>query len=201
MNQTGGRKHISAIETAIINELIIEYHIITRQPLYTHQDDAVACYDRIVINNVILSSRKYLIPNNVCKVINLAPKKMVYKTQSQSHTSKRSHSHTNDLPFHGGGQGSCNRGTLWNFISIPLMEVIDKLTPSCTIKPPSSDKIWKLKMFGFVDDRKHYVNLILQHIKKSLEKAISKSLNMWDELLSFVGGKLEMSKCGFYVLQ
>ena len=31
LNQTGGRKKMSAVETATINELIIEYHRLTRQ--------------------------------------------------------------------------------------------------------------------------------------------------------------------------
>ena len=56
-------------------------------------------------------------------------------------------------------------------------------------------------MLGFVDNKRHYVNLILQHIKESLEEVMFKSVNMWEELLSFVGGKLEMPKCGFYVLK
>ena len=79
INQAGGRNDMPAIETATINEMIIEYHRITRQPLCTHQDDAAACYDRIVMNNAIISNCKYLIRDNVCKVNNLAQKHMVYK--------------------------------------------------------------------------------------------------------------------------
>ena len=56
-------------------------------------------------------------------------------------------------------------------------------------------------MLGFVDDKRHYDNLTLQHNKESLEEVISKSVNMWEAILSFVGGKLEMFKCGFYVLR
>ena len=56
-------------------------------------------------------------------------------------------------------------------------------------------------MLVFVDDKRHYVNLILQHLQESLEEAMNRSVNMWDELLTFVGGKLEMSKCGFYTIQ
>ena len=103
---------MSATETATINELVIEYHRITRQPLCTHQDDDAACYDRIVISNEIISSRKYLIPDNACKLNNLAQKHMVYKTQLQSYISKHSCTHTNELPFYGGGQGTDNGGTL-----------------------------------------------------------------------------------------
>ena len=54
--QTGGRKGMSAIETVTINELIVKYHRITRQPIFIHQDDAATCFDRIIMNNAILSS-------------------------------------------------------------------------------------------------------------------------------------------------
>lgn len=81
------------------------------------------------------------------------------------------------------------------------MEVIDKLAAECTIKPPTSPGTWKLKMLGFVDDKRHYINLILQQLKEPLEEAMIKSVNIWNELLTFVGGKLEMKKCGFYQLQ
>ena len=91
-----------AIETATINELVIEYHRNIRQPLCTRQDNTVSYYDRIVMNNDRISSRKYLIPDNAYKGNSLAQKKMVYKTQSQNHKSKHSYTHTNNLPFHGG---------------------------------------------------------------------------------------------------
>ena len=155
------------------------------------------------MNNTITSSRKYLIPDNTCKVNNLAQKKLYTKpnhkvTHQNIVTLIRMNYH---FIVGGGGQGSGNRKSLWSFIGILLMEVKYKIVPGCTINPPSSDKILKLKMLGFVDDKRHYVNLILQHIKESLKEAMSKSVNMQEELLSFVGGKLIMSKCGFYVLQ
>ena len=38
---TGERKDMSAIETLTLNELIIESHRLTKQPLCIHQDDAM----------------------------------------------------------------------------------------------------------------------------------------------------------------
>ena len=55
---------MSAIETTTINELIVEYHRITKHPICIHQDDAAVCFDRIIMNNAILSSIKYAIPDN-----------------------------------------------------------------------------------------------------------------------------------------
>ena len=69
------------------------------------------------------------------------------------------------------------------------------------MKPPRSNLTWNIKMLAFVDDKRHYVNLILKHHKESLEEAMNRSVNMWDKILTFVGGKLEISKCGFYTIQ
>ena len=58
---------MSTIETTTINELIVEYHRITRQLICIHQDDAAACFDRIIMNNAILSSSKYDLPTTYAK--------------------------------------------------------------------------------------------------------------------------------------
>ena len=126
---------------------------------------------------------------------------MVYKTQSKYYTSTHSYPNTNDIPIHGGGQKSGNGDNLWNLISIQLLEGIDKFAPGCTIQPPKSNTTRNIKIMVFVDDKRHYINLIFQHFQESLEEAINRSVNMCDELLTFVGGKLEMSKYGFYIIQ
>ena len=63
--QTGERKKTSAVERATINALIIEYNRLIRQTLCIHQDDAMGCYDRIIRGHATLSSRKFLIQDNI----------------------------------------------------------------------------------------------------------------------------------------
>ena len=38
--------------------------------------------------------------------------------------------------MHGQGQGAGNDGTQWMFISVPMMEIVDKVAPRDTIKLP-----------------------------------------------------------------
>ena len=65
---------MSAVETATINELIIEYHRLTRQHImYTSRRyDTMGCYDRIIRGYATLSSGKFLILDNICKVHSIA---------------------------------------------------------------------------------------------------------------------------------
>ena len=126
LNQTERRKNTSAVETATINELIIEYHRLKRQILCIHKDDAKRCYDRIIREHSTLSNMKFLIPNNICKVHSIAHNKMKFKTQINNNTSSIEYTNTEDLPIHGIGQGAGNRGTKRNFISVPMMKIVEK---------------------------------------------------------------------------
>ena len=55
-------------------------------------------------------------------------------------------------------------------------------------------------MLGFVDDKKHYVHNILKQLQQTIIEVMQHSIRVWDEILTFVGGKLEMSKCNFCIL-
>ena len=61
-NQTAGQKNMSTVETATLNEFIIETHRLNRYPLSIIQD-----YDRIIRGYTIWISRKFGVPDNVCK--------------------------------------------------------------------------------------------------------------------------------------
>ena len=78
-NATGGRKDMNAIETATLNELIIESHILTRHQLCIHQDDAMGCYDRIIRTHTTINSRKFGIPDNICKLHQTAHDRMGFR--------------------------------------------------------------------------------------------------------------------------
>ena len=101
LKQTGGRKKMSAVETVTINELIIEYHRLTRQTLCIYQDNEIRCYDRIIRGHAPLTRRTFLIPNNICKVHSIAPNKIKFKTQINNKISSIECTNTEDLPIHG----------------------------------------------------------------------------------------------------
>ena len=80
-NQTGERKNFCAVETATIEQLIIKTHGLTKFPLCIHQDDAMGYYGMIIRNHAILNSRKFGIPDNICKVYSIAHNLMQFRTQ------------------------------------------------------------------------------------------------------------------------
>ena len=100
-NATGGRKDMSAIETVTINELIVESHRLTKHPLCIHQDDAMRCYDRIIITHATINSRKFGIPENIYKLHQTVHDKMEFRNQINNNTSKLTYKSTQALPMHG----------------------------------------------------------------------------------------------------
>ena len=123
-NHTGGRKKFFAVEIVTIDQVILETHRLTKFPLCIHQDDAIRCYDRITRSHAILNSRKFGIPDNICKVYNIAHNLMKFRTQINNSISKKNYSSTDKSKCHGAGQGAGNGGTKWTIISIPMIEVV-----------------------------------------------------------------------------
>ena len=150
LNQTGGRKNINAVETATINELVVEYHRLTRQALCIYQDDAMGCYDQIIRGHATWSSRKCFIPDNICKVHSIAHNKIKFKTQINNKISSIEYTHTEGLPIHGIEQGAGNRGTKWNFISVPMMKIVEEIAPGCKLRLPKGDKEWNKHIVGVI---------------------------------------------------
>lgn len=63
-NQWGTKPLCSAEQPALMDEFIIDVYRITSRNIAKLQNDATACYDRMIINLTSLVSRSYHIPNN-----------------------------------------------------------------------------------------------------------------------------------------
>lgn len=73
-----------------------------------HQNNAKEWYDRIIRNYANLNNKKFLIPDNVCKLYSTTQDKMEFKTQCHNVVSKKIYSITKDFLLHEAGQGSGN---------------------------------------------------------------------------------------------
>ena len=194
-NQTGGRRNMSAVETATINEIILDTHRLTKVSLCIHQDDAKACYDQIIRSHAILNSRKFGIPDNICRLYSITHDKMVFKLRINNGIFKGEYRSNKNKKLHGAGQGAGNGGTKWTFISVPMIDTIEKVAPGCVLQLPQSNKTWKIHMLSFVDDKRYYVNSITSKKCSDIIQSMDKSVSSWNELLPFSGGALELSKC------
>ena len=126
---------------------------------------------------------------------------MEFKTQLHNSISKTSYTSTKELPFHGAGQGAGNAGTEWILISVPMIKAAEELTEGCIIKLPQGRATWTIFILGFVDGKHHYVNNFKELVLRQLIDALEKSIRIWDKVLTFVGGQLEMDKNAWYLIE
>ena len=80
--QWGSRPHRNADNVSLIDEVIKEIHRITCKPLVKVQNDATACYDRMICNLSMLCSRAFGVPDKVCQLQANSVSKMEYKIQT-----------------------------------------------------------------------------------------------------------------------
>ena len=136
-NQWGGVPGGSADLVALINEFITETHRLTFHNLVILQNDAKACFDRIINNHSTLHSRKFEIPDKVCKLHSTTLRNIQYRVQTALGIASCHYQNTLKAPAHGSGQGAGLSCTKWVFISVPMMETLEQLNKGCIIMSPN----------------------------------------------------------------
>ena len=136
-----------------------------------------------------------MIPDNICKVHIIDYNKIKFKTQINNKISSIEYINTKEIPKYGIEQGAGNVKTKWNFISVRMIKIIEKVASGCRLRLSTGEKEWKKHIVGFVDDKRHFLNSPHLQIRKSVIRGMEQSVYCWYELLNFSGGELELDKC------
>ena len=139
----GGVPGRSADLVALINEFITETHRLTFHNLVILQDDAKACFYRIINNHSTLHSRTLKIPDKVCKIHSITLRNIKYRVQTALGIASCHYQNTPKAPSHGSGQGAGSLCTEWVFISVPMMETLEQLKKGCIIMSPNKQITWE----------------------------------------------------------
>jgi hypothetical protein len=107
-------------------------------------------------------------------------------------------------PLHGSGQGSGSASTLWLFIGSIVMTIYQDLAAGMQIT--NADVTEKLQEWidGYVDDTSIFTNIDETNeipTAQSIAQQLQSDASIWERLLSATGGKLELTKCFYYILQ
>ena len=123
-------------------------------------------------------------------------------------TSEKSYSWTDEKPLHGPGQGARTASAIWTQVSTLITPLLNQKAPGITFADPSGNLKSTRILDGFVDDTTVWANNFQQltdnsdkqmHLDEIVE-GLQKTAQWWEELLYATGGKLELSKCFFYLL-
>ena len=166
-------------------------------------NDAKACYDRIVMPLALLASQHLGMPTEVCQWYQQLLSKAKYHIQLPDDISTEFYTSTTAQPLHGPGQGSRAAPSLWVLVSSIIMNCMSLKSGGVTSSDPQKQKTTHYIMTGFVDDTTHWINqfdkaITGEYTKDEMYQDTQRTAQCWEQLLYATGGKLELNKCFYY---
>ena len=167
----------------MINEFILDTARIHQQIIAIQQNDASACYDRIIANHVSTNSLREETKKRVCKLRANTLHYTNFHIQTSLGTSKESYSHQ-QYPIHGSGQGSGSAGNEFTFISVPIIKTIEDAHPGWYSTNPNNSNKWETHMSVFVNDSRNFVTTtqITHSNSPELCKLLQYAAQSWEYL-------------------
>ncbi len=159
------------------------------------ENNAIACYDRVIVNLSSAISQAYGVPHEACKAISETLTHMMYHVKTSAGISDGHYKHTIETPVHGIGQGAGWSGPVWTFHTDILVKIMNKQANGFSFDGPRSDMPRTGTVEGFVDDMNAAVNswnseITMEHLQAKLQHDTQK----WTDLIHATGGKLELTK-------
>ena len=150
--QYGGLPGHDCTSITFLEEIRLDYSWVTRTPFANFDNDATACYDRILTLLSSLAGRKFGIHRDVVFVHAKTLEEAQYKLKLATRMTDTAYKHCIAFPIHGTGQGSTNSPMIWTFISCTLFDCHAEKAYAMVFTDPSGDIFVRLNMIGFVDD-------------------------------------------------
>ena len=150
--QYGGRKGRMA-QSAVLNK--IAYYNISHQTLTScalMDDDARACYDRIVTSLSSAECRRWGISHNVANFTNTFIEQQKFHIRSAYGVSNDHYSYSEDEPIQGSGQGVSWAGPRWTCTSNTICNIMDKTNTGMKFEDPTREIVVEKTSDLFVDD-------------------------------------------------
>ncbi len=165
-------------------------------------NDAKACYDRIIMLLATIVSGHFGVPKQARDLQARAIRQTQFHIKTALGISEEYYMDSPQSPLHGSGQGSGSSAPIWLFISSIIMDCFEDIAYGMEMANMNATIKVKQWIDGFVDDTSIFSN----HDDNStddpnvLANKLQHDAREWNALLAATGGKLELSKCFFYIL-
>ncbi|OEU15138.1 hypothetical protein FRACYDRAFT_239817 [Fragilariopsis cylindrus CCMP1102] len=198
--QYGGLPGRDCTSLTYLEELRLDYSLLTRYSLANFDNDATACYDRILMAIASLAGRKYGIHKDIIFIHAQTLEEAEFKLKLSTKISDTTYRHCVKFPIHGTGQGSSNSPMIWCFISSVLFQSHNAKAHGMVFTSPDGDMVVRFNMVGFVDDSTCITGGNANDTLNELLEKMKQDAQLWHDLLWCSGGKLELPKCGYHVM-
>lgn len=204
--QGGSRKGRTATDVYAMKFLSFQMAELTRTPLAVMDNDAKACYDRIVMALASQRCEQIGIPHDACQLLENFLDSAHYHISTTLGVSEQSYRSTTVWKLHGPGQGNQCSPAIWAVVSTLILNTMKSKFPGTTFSDPQSTQIINHHMQAFVDDSSIWVNDFKASIKGTCDDnhlllELQSATQWWEKLLVETGGMLELRKCFYYFIK
>jgi hypothetical protein len=191
-------------DVVVMRQLTLATAKMTKTPLAGFENDASACYDRIVMNLVAAVFDRMGVPPGPLRLQKQTLLHVVHFLKSGFGTSVNSYTSDALHRIFGIGQGSKAGPVSWTAVSSLLFEAQDILGTGLEFKNPADTIRHRRHSDGFVDDTTGYHSKEVEWLRhtpttQTVFEGLKKDAHTWERLLWTSGGLLELSKCKFYI--
>jgi hypothetical protein len=202
-SQHGSIPRRTAMDPIMLTQLTTDLCRILRHNMARFDNDASACYDRIIVALGMLAARRCGMPKNAVRLHADALQFMKYTVKTAFGVSESNYSGTPFAPLFGTGQGSGASPAVWLSLVVLLLHTFDRIVPHrMHFDPIDGGRSHSRSSDAFVDDTS--VGFTSGNDNTSYDELIARLefvAQSWEKLLSMSGGKLNLKKCTYFVLQ
>ena len=199
--QHGSVPRRTATDPIMLTQLTTDLCRILKHNHARFDNDASACYDRIIVTLGMLAARRCGMPENAIRTHADSLQLMKYTVKTAHGISDNNYKGTVFSPLFGTGQGSGASPAVWLTLVVVLMNTLDRMIPErMAFKSPDSDMTHSRLIDAFVDDTSlGYTDPGLLTLETMIEK-LNRMAQTWEQLLYYSGGALNLAKCSWHIM-
>ena len=193
----------NATDLVMLNQLTTDM-VRIKKTYYAHFDnDASACYDRILVPLAMIAARRWGMPVNAIELHAKTLEAMQYTIKTSYGTSEKYYTGNTEEPLFGTGQGSGASPAAWLSLATVLMNTLEDITSERVIfrSPDSPEDVHMRLVDAFVDDTS--LSFTEDDLSQSFDQILlwlQDVAQKWERNLFFSGGALNLKKCSWNIL-
>ena len=201
-SQHGSIPRRTAMDPIMLTQLTTDLCRILKHDLARFDNDASACYDRIIVALGMLAARRCGMPKNAIRLHSEALQFMRYTVKTMYGISEANYHGTVFEPLFGTGQGSGASPAVWLSLVVLLLHTFDRIVPHrMNFDPISGGRPHSRSSDAFVDDTSLGFTSTDDTSYEDIVTRLQEVAQTWEHLLFLSGGKLNLSKCSWFVLR
>ena len=193
----------TSVDPVLLTQLTADLCRVLKHDYARFDNDASASYDRIIVGLGMLAARKCGMPTSAIRTHADALQFMRYTVKTVHGVSEENYHGAVFAPLFGTGQGSGASPAVWLSLVVILLQTLDHLIPDrMNFRSIKGDLVHSRLSDAFVDGTS--VGFTSSYADAPIDDLIERLQHVaqtWEHLLHLSGGKLNLSKCSWFVVK